>query len=103
MGVGLARQLDVPGEELNGVVDAISFIYEIRDKGYASVPVGDKVAVIGMGMTALKFLDAPKNHHAKVESFNGQYGRSAWIITLVSVQRNSVPYRLMTVDNPSSQ
>ena len=53
MGVGLARQLDVPGEELNGVVDAIRFIYEIRDKGYASVPVGDKVAVIGMGMTAI--------------------------------------------------
>jgi len=52
-GVGLARQLAIPGEDLDGVVDAINFIYDIRDKGYAPVPVGDKVAVIGMGMTAI--------------------------------------------------
>lgn len=52
-GVGLARRLDIPGEELEGVVDAISFIYDIRDKGFSQVPVGDKVAVIGMGMTAI--------------------------------------------------
>jgi glutamate synthase (NADPH/NADH) small chain len=53
IGVGLARRLEIPGEELEGVVDAISFIYAIRDSGYPAVPVGDKVAVIGMGMTAI--------------------------------------------------
>lgn len=52
-GVGVARQLDIKGEELDGVVDAISFIYDIRTKGYENVPVGNKVAVIGMGMTAI--------------------------------------------------
>lgn len=52
-GVGLARRLHIPGEELEGVVDAIGFIYDIRDKGYPAVAVGDKVAVIGMGMTAI--------------------------------------------------
>jgi glutamate synthase (NADPH/NADH) small chain len=52
-GVGLARQLDIPGEELTGVVDAIRFIYDIRSGAYEQVPVGDKVAVIGMGMTAI--------------------------------------------------
>ncbi len=52
-GVGVARQLDIPGENLEGVVDAIHFIYDIRTKGYPSIPVGDKVAVIGMGMTAI--------------------------------------------------
>ncbi|HXO74539.1 MAG TPA: FAD-dependent oxidoreductase, partial [Puia sp.] len=52
-GVGLARQLEIPGEELMGVVDAISFIYDLRSKGYPDVPVGDKVAVIGLGMTAI--------------------------------------------------
>ena len=30
MGVGLARRLDIPGEDLEGVVDAINFIYDIR-------------------------------------------------------------------------
>jgi glutamate synthase (NADPH/NADH) small chain len=53
MGVGVARRLDIPGEELEGVVDAISYIYDIRTKGFPKVPVGDKVAVIGMGMTAI--------------------------------------------------
>jgi len=53
IGVGVARQLEIPGEKLDGVVDAIRFIYEIRSAGYPSVPVGDKVAVIGMGMTAI--------------------------------------------------
>ena len=53
IGVGLARRLEIPGEELDGVVDAIRFIYTIRADGYPSVQVGDKVAVIGMGMTAI--------------------------------------------------
>ncbi len=52
-GVGLARRLQIPGEELEGVVEAIGFIYDIRAKGYPAVCVGDKVAVIGMGMTAI--------------------------------------------------
>jgi glutamate synthase (NADPH/NADH) small chain len=43
MGVGLANQLNIPGEELDGVEDAISFIYDIRTKAYSNVPVGDKV------------------------------------------------------------
>ncbi len=53
IGVGLTRNLGIKGEELEGVVDAIDFIYTLRDKGYSSVPVGDKVAVIGLGMTAI--------------------------------------------------
>lgn len=65
IGVGVARQLDIPGEELNGVVDAIKFIYDLRDKGYSSVPVGDKVAVIGMGMTAIDAATQAKRLGAK--------------------------------------
>ena len=65
IGVGVARQLDIPGEKLEGVVDAISFIYDIRDKGYSSVPVGEKVAVIGMGMTAIDAATQSKRLGAK--------------------------------------
>lgn len=64
-GVGIARQLEIPGEKLEGVVDAISFIYDIRTKGYSSVPVGDKVAVIGMGMTAIDAATQAKRLGAK--------------------------------------
>ncbi|MEI9909290.1 MAG: NAD(P)-dependent oxidoreductase, partial [Bacteroidota bacterium] len=65
IGVGVARQLDIPGEELEGVVDAISFIYDLRAKGYPVVPVGDKVAVIGMGMTAIDAATQAKRLGAK--------------------------------------
>ncbi|HMK28016.1 MAG TPA: NAD(P)-dependent oxidoreductase [Chitinophagaceae bacterium] len=65
MGVGVARQLEIPGEDLQGVEDAISFIYNIRDKGYPAVPVGDKVAVIGMGMTAIDAATQAKRLGAK--------------------------------------
>lgn len=53
IGVGLANKLNILGEDLEGVEDAIEFIYNLRDKGYSSIKVGDKVAVIGMGMTAI--------------------------------------------------
>jgi dihydropyrimidine dehydrogenase (NAD+) subunit PreT len=65
IGVGLARQLDIPGEELEGVEDAIKFIYDLRDKGFPAIPVGDKVAVIGMGMTAIDAATQAKRLGAK--------------------------------------
>ena len=52
-GVGLARQLEIAGEELQGVEDAISFIYDLRTTNFSNIKVGDRVAVIGMGMTAI--------------------------------------------------
>ena len=65
IGVGLANQLNIPGEDLAGVEDAIDFIYNIRDKGYPNVPVGDKVVVIGMGMTAIDAATQAKRLGAK--------------------------------------
>jgi len=65
IGVGLARQLEIPGEDLQGVEDALTFIHNLRDKGYSSVAVGDKVAVIGMGMTAIDAATQAKRLGAK--------------------------------------
>ncbi|MEO5946296.1 MAG: NAD(P)-dependent oxidoreductase [Chitinophagaceae bacterium] len=65
LGVGIARQLNIPGEDLQGVEDAISFIYDLRSKGFPAIPVGDKVAVIGMGMTAIDAATQAKRLGAK--------------------------------------
>ena len=65
IGVGLARQLEIPGEDLKGVEDAITFIYNLREKGHAAIEVGDKVAVIGMGMTAIDAATQAKRLGAK--------------------------------------
>ena len=65
IGVGIARSLDIPGEELDGVVDAISFIYELRTNDFSKIAVGDNVAVIGMGMTAIDAATQSKRLGAK--------------------------------------
>jgi len=65
IGVGLTRKLNIPGEELEGVEDAINFIYNIRSGEYKDVPVGEKVAVIGMGMTAIDAATQAKRLGAK--------------------------------------
>ncbi|HTA61353.1 MAG TPA: NAD(P)-dependent oxidoreductase [Bacteroidia bacterium] len=65
IGVGIARELSIPGEELEGVEDAISFIYNLRTNDYSKISVGDKVAVIGMGMTAIDAATQSKRLGAK--------------------------------------
>jgi dihydropyrimidine dehydrogenase (NAD+) subunit PreT len=64
-GVGLARRLDIPGEELEGVVDAISFIYHLRTHDFSQIAVGDRVIVIGLGMTAIDAATQAKRLGAK--------------------------------------
>jgi dihydropyrimidine dehydrogenase (NAD+) subunit PreT len=65
IGVGVARPLSIDGENLKGVVDAIEFIYNIRTKPLEKVPVGDKIAVIGLGMTAIDAATQSKRLGAK--------------------------------------
>ncbi len=65
IGVGQARQLQIPGEQLEGVADAIEFIHNLRSNAYHQVAVGDKVAVIGMGMTAIDAATQAKRLGAK--------------------------------------
>ena len=65
IGVGLARQLEIPGEDLDGVVDAIEFIYNLRSNAINQIGVGDKVAVIGLGMTAIDAATQAKRLGAK--------------------------------------
>ena len=54
LGMGGVNALGIEGEDLDGVVDAIDYIAELRqtpDK--AKLPVGRRVVVIGGGMTAV--------------------------------------------------
>lgn len=53
VGLGRARALDVPGEDLEGVVDALAFIEEVHTSRLHEVRVGRRVAVIGGGNTAI--------------------------------------------------
>ncbi len=53
VGLGPTKSLGVPGEDLHGVVDALSFIRRIKTQSLDSVPVGRRVVVIGAGNTAI--------------------------------------------------
>ncbi len=55
LGVGLKTptRLGIPGEELNGVHDALTFIEKVTTRKWNLVDVGKRVAVIGAGNTAI--------------------------------------------------
>jgi len=56
LGIGLAdtNTLGIAGEDLDGVIDAIDYIAELRQaEDKAELPVGRRVVVIGGGMTAI--------------------------------------------------
>lgn len=55
VGIGLSdtRSLGIPGEDLPGVVDALSFIERVKAKGGKGVPKSVSTVVIGGGNTAI--------------------------------------------------
>jgi glutamate synthase (NADPH/NADH) small chain len=53
LGLGKGTRLNVPGEDLPEVVDALQFIEQLHTRPLHEVPVGDRVAVIGGGNTAI--------------------------------------------------
>ena len=56
IGVGLAgvNPFEIPGEAVNGVIEAVNYICDLRQAERKSeLPVGNKVVVIGGGMTAI--------------------------------------------------
>ncbi|MDH4108144.1 MAG: NAD(P)-dependent oxidoreductase [Gammaproteobacteria bacterium] len=54
VGLGDTNELGVPGEDLDGVQNAVDYIAQLRQAGDKSeLPVGRRVVVIGGGMTAI--------------------------------------------------
>jgi glutamate synthase (NADPH/NADH) small chain len=52
-GLGDTNRLNIPGEELDGIYDALDFIEKVKTRDWQSVPLGRTVAVIGAGNTAV--------------------------------------------------
>ena len=53
VGLGPTERLGLPGEELAGVVDAITFIERIKNEPFRKIDVGRTVVVIGAGNTSV--------------------------------------------------
>jgi glutamate synthase (NADPH/NADH) small chain len=64
-GLGRTNRLSVPGEELDGVVDALDFIAAIKTREWKSIPLGKTIAVVGAGNTAVDAVTQAKRLGAK--------------------------------------
>ena len=53
IGLGKSTRLNIPGEDLPGVVEALDFIEKVTTRNWSAVDVGKRVAVIGAGNTAI--------------------------------------------------
>lgn len=53
VGLGETNTLGIPGEDLEGVYDALAFIEQVKTRDWRSVPLGKNVVVIGAGNTAV--------------------------------------------------
>ncbi|MBX2990157.1 MAG: NAD(P)-dependent oxidoreductase [Bacteroidetes bacterium] len=53
VGLGFPSRLNISGENLPGVVDALDFIGKVTTRNWTSIDVGKRVAVIGAGNTAI--------------------------------------------------
>ena len=60
VGLGETDDLRIPGEDLPGCRDAISFIEETKSKSFDQVQVARRVAVIGGGNTAIDVVTAAR-------------------------------------------
>lgn len=53
VGLGVTQDLNIPGEDLEGVHEALAFIYSLHQGSYTECKVGRNVVVIGCGNTAI--------------------------------------------------
>lgn len=53
VGLGETNKLNIPGEDIDGVYDALHFIEKVKTRNWSSVPLGKTVVVIGAGNTAV--------------------------------------------------
>jgi glutamate synthase (NADPH/NADH) small chain len=65
IGLGGSPRLGIPGENLPQVVDALHFIEQIHSLPLHTVPVGERVAVIGGGNTAIDAVTQAKRLGAR--------------------------------------
>jgi dihydropyrimidine dehydrogenase (NAD+) subunit PreT len=53
IGLGRTKSFGIPGEDQMGVVDALTFIEQLKTRPYRETRVGRRVAVVGAGNTAI--------------------------------------------------
>jgi glutamate synthase (NADPH/NADH) small chain len=76
VGLGSTKRLGIPGEELSGVVDALTFIEHLKTHPYRETAVGRQVVVIGAGNTAIDAVTQAKRLGAAAATIVYRRGES---------------------------
>ncbi len=66
IGLGGTKSLGIPGEDLDGVMDALPFIEHLKSHPYRETRVGRRVVVIGAGNTAIDAVTQAKRLGAEL-------------------------------------
>lgn len=75
VGLGNTKALGIPGDDLPGVLDALSFIAHLKTHPYRATRVGRRVVVIGAGNTAIDAVTQAKRlgaEHATIVYRRGE-------------------------------
>jgi len=97
VGLGPTEPLRLPGEELDGVVDALRFIADYKTA--QTIPVGRKVVVIGGGNTAIDAANAARRLGAEEVSLvyrRGEREMPAFLFEYEHSKLEGVQFRFQT-------
>jgi glutamate synthase (NADPH/NADH) small chain len=99
-GLGATRKLGIPGEELPGVIDALTFIEHLKTHPYDETPVGRRVIVVGAGNTAIDAATQAKRLGAERVTIvyrRGEADMSAYHYEYELAKKDGCEFRFFTV------
>jgi dihydropyrimidine dehydrogenase (NAD+) subunit PreT len=100
VGLGATRRLDIPGEELAGVSDALLFIEHLKSHPYWKTRIGRHVVVVGAGNTAIDAATQAKRLGAERVTIvyrRGPEDMSAYEYEYELAKRDGCEFRFHTV------
>lgn len=99
-GLGATRKLGIPGEDLPGVLDALTFIEHLKTHPYEQTPVGRHVIVVGAGNTAIDAATQAKRLGAERVTIvyrRGEADMSAYHYEYELAKKDGCEFRFFTV------
>ena len=100
IGLGGTRRLNVPGEDLDGVADALTFIEHLKSNPYSKTRIGRRVVVIGAGNTAVDAATQAKRLGAEQVTMvyrRGAEDMSAYAYEYELAKKDGIEFRFNTV------
>jgi dihydropyrimidine dehydrogenase (NAD+) subunit PreT len=100
VGLGATRKLGVPGEDLQGVADALTFIEHLKSNPYSKTRIGRRVIVIGAGNTAIDAATQAKRLGAEQVTMvyrRGVEDMSAYEYEYELAKKDGIEFRFNTV------